>query len=89
MQARQIAVPTLVIHGRDDPAVPIEAGRNLAALIPNARFEIVEGEHVAGTGGTPEVRARILGFFDEEPSRPTAASPSSPAPPDARASGSG
>ncbi len=85
-QARQIAVPTLVIHARDDHAIPIEAGRAMAALIPNVRFEVVEGGHLEGTGGTPEVRARILGFFDEEPSRPAAASPSGPAPPDARAS---
>lgn len=76
-QARHIAVPTLVIHARDDPAVPIEAGRNLAALIPNVRFEIVEGGHLEGTGGTPEVRARIMAFFDEEPSGSAAASPSS------------
>jgi len=65
-QARQIAVPTLVIHARDDHVIPIEAGRAQAALIPNVRFEIVEGGHVAGTGGTPEVRARIIGFFDED-----------------------
>ena len=64
-QARQIAVPTLVIHARDDQAVPIEAGRALAALIPNVRFEVVEGGHLEGTGGTPEVRARIIKFFDE------------------------
>jgi pimeloyl-ACP methyl ester carboxylesterase len=64
-QARQIAVPTLVVHARDDHPVPIEAGRALAALIPNVRFEIVEGGHPEGTGSTPEVRARIIKFFDE------------------------
>ena len=88
-QARHIAVPTLVIHGRDDQPVPIAAGRMLAALIPNARFEIVEGAHLEGTGGTPAVRARILAFFDEEPNRPAAASPSNPTLPDARAAASG
>jgi class 3 adenylate cyclase/pimeloyl-ACP methyl ester carboxylesterase len=65
-QARQISVPTLVVHARDDAPVPIEAGRALAALIPNARFEIVEGGHLEGTGGTPDVRARIIEFLDEE-----------------------
>jgi pimeloyl-ACP methyl ester carboxylesterase len=69
--AKRISVPTLIIHGRDDPAVGIEAGRTLAGLIPNVRFEIVDGGHLEGTGGTPEVRARILSFFDEEPSTPT------------------
>lgn len=71
-EARAISVPTLVVHGRDDPAVEIEAGRTLAALVPNARFEVVEGGHREGTGNTPEVRALILAFFDEEPT-PTAA----------------
>jgi pimeloyl-ACP methyl ester carboxylesterase len=65
-QARQISVPTLVVHARDDQAIPIEAGRILAALIPNARFEVVEGGHSEGIGGTPEVRARIIKFFDED-----------------------
>ena len=63
--AKRISVPTLVIHGRDDQAVGIEAGRTLAALIPNARFEIVDGGHLEGTGATPETRAHILSFFDE------------------------
>lgn len=56
-----------MIHGRDDSAVRIEAGRELASLIPNVRFEVVEGGHGEGTGNTPETRSRILRFFDEEP----------------------
>lgn len=69
-QAHQITVPTLVVHGRDDQPVPIEAGRALAALIPDVRFEVVEGGHLEGTGGTPEVRQRIIKFFDEDSSAP-------------------
>jgi class 3 adenylate cyclase/pimeloyl-ACP methyl ester carboxylesterase len=74
-QARRIAVPTLVVHGRDDQPVPIEAGRALAALIPDVRFEVVEGGHLEGTGGTPDVRARIIKFFDEESSGAAPAAP--------------
>ncbi len=74
-QARTITVPTLVIHARDDAPVPIEAGRALAALIPNVRFEIVEGGHLEGTGGSPEVRARIIKFFDEDSAVAVPASP--------------
>ncbi|MBW1993108.1 MAG: alpha/beta fold hydrolase [Deltaproteobacteria bacterium] len=40
---KTITVPTLVIHGLDDPLVPVEAGRETAALIPNAELEIIEG----------------------------------------------
>jgi pimeloyl-ACP methyl ester carboxylesterase len=39
----RIAVPTLVIHGADDPLVPVEAGRDTAASIPGARLVEIEG----------------------------------------------
>ena len=40
--AADIAAPTLVFHGRRDCMVPFEAGRQLASLIPNARFVPLE-----------------------------------------------
>jgi pimeloyl-ACP methyl ester carboxylesterase/DNA-binding winged helix-turn-helix (wHTH) protein len=61
--AQRISVPTLVIHGRDDIAVPLEAGRELAALIPGARFEVVEGGHMASSASTASVRRRALEFL--------------------------
>jgi pimeloyl-ACP methyl ester carboxylesterase/DNA-binding CsgD family transcriptional regulator len=36
--AERIRVPTLILHARDDERVPFEEGRQLAALIPSARF---------------------------------------------------
>jgi len=36
--AKQVSVPTLVMHSRDEQGVPVEYGREMAALIPNARF---------------------------------------------------
>jgi non-heme chloroperoxidase len=69
-EARRIQGPTLVIHGRDDPVIVIDAGRTLASLISNARFEIVEGGHREGTGNSPEVRAQILRFIDEAAASP-------------------
>jgi len=41
----QIKIPTLVIHRRGDAAVPFERGRELAALIPGARFLPLEGRN--------------------------------------------
>jgi pimeloyl-ACP methyl ester carboxylesterase len=63
--ARSIRVPTLVIHARDDEVVELEAGRELASQIPGARFEIVDGAHLEGTGNAPQSIARILAFFAE------------------------
>ena len=41
--ARRITVPTLVIHGADDPLIPSACGKDVAANIKGARFELVEG----------------------------------------------
>jgi pimeloyl-ACP methyl ester carboxylesterase len=36
--ARRVTTPTLVLHSTDDARVPFAAGRQLASLIPGARF---------------------------------------------------
>ena len=41
----KLRVPTLVFHVRGDAMVPFEAGRRLAAAIPNARFVPLEGKN--------------------------------------------
>lgn len=38
-----IKVPTLVIHGGDDPLVPVEGGKETAESIPGAELVIIEG----------------------------------------------
>jgi pimeloyl-ACP methyl ester carboxylesterase len=38
----QVRVPTLVLHARNDAAVPFDEGRRLAAGIPGARFVALE-----------------------------------------------
>ena len=40
---REISVPTLVLHGEDDPLVPCEGGRDTAACIPAARLRTIPG----------------------------------------------
>jgi len=40
---REVRVPTLVIHGADDPLVPVEGGKDTAAAIPGAELMIIEG----------------------------------------------
>lgn len=39
----KITAPTLVIHGADDPLVPLAAGRDTAAHIRGARLEVIPG----------------------------------------------
>ena len=38
-----VTVPTLVIHGADDPLVPLAHGRATARAIPGAKFLVVKG----------------------------------------------
>ncbi len=40
---KSLRVPALVIHGKDDPLVPVDNGRRVAAAIPRARLLEVEG----------------------------------------------
>ena len=41
----EVAVPTLVMHARGDLLCPIEAGRQMAAGIPGARFVALPGRN--------------------------------------------
>lgn len=38
-----IRAPTLVIHGREDPFYPVEAGKDIAAAIPGSELLILDG----------------------------------------------
>jgi class 3 adenylate cyclase len=72
----RIRVPTVVIHRRHDRAHPFRAGRELAALLPNARFIPLEGnEHMPYLGGDDVVRAiaEFLGDPDDDVALPTEA----------------
>jgi class 3 adenylate cyclase/pimeloyl-ACP methyl ester carboxylesterase len=41
----KVTVPTLVMHARGDARVPFEAGRQMAAGIPGARFVALQGQN--------------------------------------------
>ncbi len=40
---KAVKVPTLVMHGEDDPLLPIACGRDVASLVPGAQFWSHEG----------------------------------------------
>ena len=48
-----VTVPTLVLHARGDMRVPFEEGRQLGALIPNARFVPLESRNHLLLEGEP------------------------------------
>jgi len=43
--ARAVRVPTLVLHSEGDLAMPLSLGHELAAAIPNARFEALQSRN--------------------------------------------
>jgi len=57
-----ITAPTLVIHAREDPVVPVQSGRYLADHIPGARYLEVEGVDAAPWFTEPD---RILTGIEE------------------------
>ena len=40
---KKIRTPTLVLHGEGDPLIPVEGGRDVARLIPDAKLETIPG----------------------------------------------
>jgi pimeloyl-ACP methyl ester carboxylesterase len=51
-----VVAPTLVIHGADDPLVPLAAGRDTARHIAGAQLEVIDG---MGHDLPPRLMARI------------------------------
>jgi len=63
-QIGRIKTPTLVIAAREDPTVTPALADFVAAQIPNAKLEIVEGaSHLAGIEKPSEVTALVRGFL--------------------------
>jgi len=64
--ARRLRVPTLVIAGEDDTAVPVHQSRYVASLIPGARFEIIEdASHIQAAVLDPRVKTLVSAFLAE------------------------
>lgn len=58
----KVAVPTLVIHGTDDPLVSVEGGKDTAQAVPGAELILIEGMgHDLPHGGA---WLRIIGLID-------------------------
>ena len=63
-----VTMPSLVLHRRGDRTVPIARGRELASLLPNARFVALSGDsHLPHVDDQREVQRALAGFLDDAP----------------------
>jgi pimeloyl-ACP methyl ester carboxylesterase len=60
---KTVKVPTLVLHGEDDPLLPVECGRDVASLVPGAKIETFPGwGHDVPEQMVPKLVGSISGF---------------------------
>ncbi|MCB9797572.1 MAG: alpha/beta hydrolase [Alphaproteobacteria bacterium] len=61
---RRLRLPTLVLHGCDDPVFPVSAAEELAELIAGAELQLVPGlGHGFSTDLCPDMAARVGAFL--------------------------
>ncbi len=68
LRARMDAVanPVLLVHGANDPAIPLDWARDAQGWLPDARLEVLPGlGHLAHEEAPVEVAARIAAFLAE------------------------
>jgi pimeloyl-ACP methyl ester carboxylesterase len=74
---RRLAVPTLMIWGERDPVVRMADAREVAALIPDARLEVLPGGHVPQLGSPERVAALLEDFTRSGSGAPATGDPGS------------
>lgn len=61
-----IGIPTLVCWGEEDTWIPVAKGRELAGLIPGARFEPIAGAgHLVQEDAPAELTAALIAFLQQ------------------------
>ncbi len=69
--APSVRTPALVLHRKGDRTIPFAAGREMAATLPNATFQPLEGSaHVPWAGDVDAALEAMLRFFDHTSSSP-------------------
>jgi len=62
----QLTMPVLVLHRRGDRTVPIGRGRELASLLPNARFVALSGDsHLPWMDDQRDLQRALAGFLTD------------------------
>jgi pimeloyl-ACP methyl ester carboxylesterase len=71
-RARDIVQPTLIIHGSEDPILPVENARAIQASIRQARLHVLAGiGHELPEAVLPELASQIAAFTDAARSAPS------------------
>lgn len=61
-----LTMPALVLHGTDDPIVPVDWGRELAATLPDSRLSLYEGcGHLYAVEMGDQPNDEVLSFLAE------------------------
>ncbi len=59
------AGPMLILHGRRDPLVPVEAAYEHARLVPQSRLFVYDGDHFTVFMNPGLIAGQVLPFLDE------------------------
>ena len=66
----EIHVPTLVIHGTEDVAIPVERAERIASGVPGARLETIRAGHQSNVDSPEETSRLIHDFLTATASKP-------------------
>jgi 3-oxoadipate enol-lactonase len=61
----KIRAPTLVIAGRYDPSIPIEAAEHIRSHIPGAALTLLDAAHISAVEQADDFSAEVLGFLGQ------------------------
>jgi pimeloyl-ACP methyl ester carboxylesterase len=71
-EVRRITVPTLVVHGSDDPLVPLKNGEDTAKKVSGSEYKVIDGMG-HDLGALAAVTAQVLPFLQQHTPLKTAA----------------
>jgi pimeloyl-ACP methyl ester carboxylesterase/DNA-binding CsgD family transcriptional regulator len=64
----RVTMPSLVLHRRGDRTVPMSHGRELASMLPDARFVALGGDaHLPWMDEQRDLQRALAGFLDDAP----------------------
>ena len=63
---KEVSIPTLIIHGTEDPLIPVDHGEAIANQIKNSEKLIIEGMgHNFPTSVIPAIIEEMVNHFKE------------------------